>query len=111
MNVRQLVLPCIERLKLGSLDIQQQSQLKILENNLQTITTPFAGRLSSVNSSLTPSLIQVADMIKKGLTNKEMAKLLGISVQSVETYRKRIRAKLNLQNSKVNLRAHLMGMD
>ena len=110
-NVRQLILPCVERLKLGSLDIQQKSQLNILESNLKTITSPFAKRLSSVDNALTPSLLQVADMIKKGLSNKEMARLLGISVKSVETYRKRIRARLNLQNSKINLRAHLLSME
>jgi DNA-binding NarL/FixJ family response regulator len=108
MNVRQLVLPCIDRLKLSNIDIRQKSQLQILENNLQTITSPFSKKLSSESIALTPSLIQISDMIKKGLKNKEIAKLLAISVQSVETYRKRIRARLKLKNSKVNLRAYLM---
>ncbi|MBM9512187.1 PAS domain S-box protein [Desulfogranum marinum] len=111
INVHQLVLPCIERLKLGALDTQQKSQLNVLESNLKTITSPFAKNLSSIKSALTPSLVQVADMIRKGLTNKEIARLQGISVKSVETYRKRIRARLNLQNSKINLRAHLMSME
>ncbi len=109
-NVHQLILPCVERLKLGPLNVQQHSQLNILESNLKTITSPFAEKLSSADNALTPSLLQVADMIKKGMSNKEMAKLLGISVNSVETYRKRIRARLNLQNSKINLQAHLMNM-
>ena len=111
INIHQLILPCIERLKLGSLDIQQKSQLHILESNLKTITSPFAKKLSSANSALTPSLLQVADMIKKGLSNKEIAILLGISVKSVETYRKRIRERLHLKNSKINLRAHLINID
>jgi DNA-binding CsgD family transcriptional regulator len=110
VNIRQLILPSIERLKLGSLDLQQKSQLNILESNLETISSPFAKKLSSVNSALTPALIEVADMIKKGLTNKEIARILGISVKSVETYRKRIRERLNLKNTKMNLRAHLLSI-
>lgn len=111
MNIHQLILPCVDRLKLGSLDISQKSQLDILQSNLKTISSPFAKKLYSVNSTLTPSLIQVADMIKKGLSNKEIASLLGISVKSVETYRKRIRERLHLKNSKINLRAYLINMD
>jgi PAS domain S-box-containing protein len=110
VNIRQLILPSIERLKLGSLDLQQKSQLNILESNLETISSPFAQKLSSVHSALTPVLIEVADMIKKGLTNKEIARVLGISVKSVETYRKRMRERLNLKNTKVNLRAHLLSI-
>lgn len=109
-NIRQLILPCIDRLKLGSLDIQQKSQLIILESNLNTISSPFAKKLSSAHSALTPSLIQVADMIRKGFSNKEIAPLLGVSVKTVETYRKRIRERLQLKNSKINLRAHLLNM-
>ena len=56
VNIRQLILPGIERLKLGSLDLQQKSQLNILESNLETISSPFAQKLSSVHSALTPSL-------------------------------------------------------
>lgn len=110
INIRQLVLPCIERLKLGSLDRQQIAQLSILESNLETITSSFAKQLASPDVALTPSLIQVADLIKKGISNKEIAVLLGISVKSVETYRKRIRDRLNLKNSKLNLRAYLLNM-
>ena len=109
-NVHQLILPYVEKLKLGSLDVQQQSQLNILESNLKTITSRFAQKLSSANVTLTPSLIQVADLIMKGLSNKEMASLLGVSIKSIETYRKRIRERLHLKNSKVNLRAYLIKM-
>jgi DNA-binding CsgD family transcriptional regulator len=110
-NINQLVLPCVDRLKIGSLNVRQKAQLNVLETNLKTITSPFIKNLSSKNSALTPALIQVADMIKKGHSNKEIAILLGITVKSVETYRKRIRERLHLINSKVNLRAHLMSMD
>jgi len=111
INLRRLVLPSIERLKLGPLSDRQRVQLNILENNLQNITSPLARHLESPRQTLTPALLQVADLIKQGLSSKEIAGLLGVSVQTVETYRKRIREKLNLRNSKVNLRAYLMSLE
>jgi PAS domain S-box-containing protein len=111
INVRQLVMPCIHRLRLGSLSAQQKAQLNILESNLESITSPLARKLASPQVALTPALIQVADMIKKGLSNKEISALLSVSVKSIETYRKRIRQRLNLKNSKVNLRAYLVAVE
>lgn len=111
VNIHQLILPGIDRLRLGSLNGQQKAQLTLLEDNLKSIASPFARRLSFINSALSPSLIQVADMIKKGHSNKEIAILLGISGNSVETYRKRIRERLQLTNAGVNLRAYLLSME
>lgn len=110
VNIQQLVLPCIERLRLHSLQGQQKTQLNILENNLKSITSPFLRKKSDTNIVLTPTLAQVADMIKNGLTSKEIATMLEISVTSVETYRKRIRTRLNLKNSNINLKTYLMNM-
>lgn len=107
-NLRRFVLPYIDRLKVSDLSTQQQAQLRILETNLESITSPLSPRGQSASLALTPTLNQVADLIRNGLTNKEIAKVLNISVSSVETYRKRIRARLNLKHSKINLRTHLL---
>jgi len=111
LNLHRLILPSIERMKLGPLSDRQKAQLNILENNLHNLTSPFAKRLESSRQSLPPALHQVADLIKQGFTSKEIAGLMGVSMQTVETYRKRIRAKLDLQHSKVNLRAYLMSLE
>ena len=109
-NIRQLVLPSIERIRAGSLSVQQKAQLNILQGNLENISSPFAKHMSASHIALTPTLIQIAKLIKNGLSNKEIAETRGISIKTVETYRKRIRERLNLQNSKINLRTHLMNM-
>lgn len=111
VNIHQLVLPCIERVKLHTLNAQQKTQLNILESNLTAISSPFLQKMSAANIALTPTLAQVADMVKKGLTSKEIAASLDISITSVETYRKRIRTRLHLKNSNVNLRTYLINMD
>jgi len=56
---------------------------------------------------LTPREIQVADLIRNGRSNKEIAALLFLSVGTVEFYRDRIRNKLDIKNKKTNLRAYL----
>lgn len=50
-------------------------------------------------AELTPREVQVLSMIAKGANNKEMARELGISVRTVETYRLSIRRKLNIDTA------------
>ncbi|MGE7991716.1 response regulator [Pseudomonas sp. NPDC089554] len=50
-------------------------------------------------NDLTPREIQVLAMIARGANNKEMARELGISVRTVETYRLSIRRKLNIDTA------------
>lgn len=47
-------------------------------------------------NDLTPRELQVLAMIARGSNNKEMARELGISVRTVETFRLSIRRKLNI---------------
>ncbi|MDF0732053.1 response regulator transcription factor [Pseudomonas entomophila] len=62
----------------------------------------IARKLVSSNrdeTDLTPREVQVLSMIAKGANNKEMARELGISVRTVETYRLSIRRKLNIDTA------------
>ncbi len=57
--------------------------------------------------ALTPSEIQIADLIKQGKTSKEIASILNISPNAVAFHRGNLRKKLGLSNKKVNLRTYL----
>jgi PAS domain S-box-containing protein len=109
-NIKQLVLPSIDNIKAGNLSVQQKAHLNILQSNLENISSPFAKKLVSAPVLLSPVLLQIAEFIKSGRSSKEIAELQGISVKTVETYRKRIRERLNLHNTKVNLRTYLMNI-
>jgi len=107
-NVKELVLPYIEKLKDSRLTEEQMTYAGICESNLTDIISPFLSRLSSKYINLTPTEIQVATLVKEGKSTKEMADILNISDRAVEFHRNNIRKKLGLKNKKVNLRSYLV---
>jgi len=109
-NMRELILPYIENLKITHIDSHQSNQLKILERNINEIISPFLRNLSSKYPNLTPMEIRVITFIKEGRTTKEMAKLLNASARTVEVHRDHIRRKLNLNKRKANLRSYLLSL-
>ena len=109
-NVRELVLPYIENLKMTPIDSHQLNQLKILERNTSEIISPFLRTLSTKYPNLTPMEIKVINFIREGRTTKEMAELLNASARTVEVHRDNIRKKLGLRNRKANLKSHLMAL-
>jgi PAS domain S-box-containing protein len=106
-NVNELVLPYLDRLKTTRLDERQRSSVAIIEATLKDIVAPFAGKTASRNLSLTPAEIQIANLIKHGMTAKEIAGITSLSPRTIECHRASIRRKLGLINRKVNLRAYL----
>ena len=109
-NVRELVLPYIENLKMTRIDSHQLNQLKILERNTYEIISPFLRTLSTKYPNLTPMEIKVINFIREGRTTKEMAALLNASARTVEVHRDNIRKKMGLRNRKANLRSYLMAL-
>jgi PAS domain S-box-containing protein len=109
-NVRELILPHLENLKITPLDSQQLNQLNILERNTNEIISPFLRTLSTKYPNLTPMEIKVINFIKEGRTTKEMAELLNASARTIEVHRDNIRKKLGLRNRKANLKSHLMAL-
>ncbi|NTW92531.1 MAG: helix-turn-helix transcriptional regulator [Methanoregulaceae archaeon] len=85
-------------------------QVSILEANLNNIISPFTHRLSSMYSGFTPREIQVASLIRQGISTKDIAKFLGISRSAINLYRNSIRHKLGIITKKINLRSHLMAL-
>lgn len=110
-TVKQLVNPHLERLKRGRLNADQRSLVRTVESNLNNIISPFVSKLSSKFLGLTPMEIRVANLVKEGQTNKEMAELLCLSKNTILFHRFNIRSKLGIKNKKINLRTHLLSLD
>ena len=106
-NVKEFVLPYLDKIKDLKLDERQKAYLSILESNLSDITSAFSRRLSLGYYDLTPSERKTANFIRQGKKTRDIAALLGLSRRTVEAYRLNIRKKLRLQNKKVNLRTFL----
>jgi DNA-binding CsgD family transcriptional regulator len=110
LNVRELVTPQVEKLKKTISDAKQKAYLSVLESNLNEIISPFAHRLSSKYSALTPTEIQMAFLVRDGKTTKEIAEQLNLSDRTVESHRQSIRMKMGIRNRRANLRSHLLSM-
>lgn len=110
-NVRELVFPYLTKLNGAKLADKEKAFVNIIESNLKDILSPFARSLSSKYLGLTPTEIQVANLVKQGKTTKEIAKLSNLSPRTIEFHRDNIRTKLRIKNKKVNLRTYLLSLD
>lgn len=108
LNVRELVIPYVERMRESRLNDRQKGCLDIMETTLNDIVSPFLHKVSLEFLNLTPSEIQVANLVKLGKTTKEIAQILNLSGKTIEFYRKRIRKKIGITNTNINLRTFLI---
>ncbi len=109
-NVRELILPYVEKLENTRLDKNQATYLEILNANIHEIISPYLKKLSAQFQTFTPMQIQVADLVKAGKTTKEISDMLHLSDRAIEFHRNNIRKKLGLKNKKLNLRSYLMSL-
>lgn len=110
-NVKELILPYLDKLKVTQLDARQDAYLSILEANLGDLTSAFSRRLSLEFHGLTTSELKVANFIRQGKKTREIASLIGLSKRTIDAYRLSIRHKLRIKNKKANLRTLLMSME
>jgi len=109
-NIRQLVLPYVDKLKTARLKPREKTLVDIVEAHLNDIVSPLLQRLSSAKLVLTPQEIQVAALVKEGKSSKEIAGILHVSPTTVNFHRKNLRKKFNLSNTRQNLRAYLLSL-
>jgi len=109
-NARKLLDPYIKKLHQSKLNWDQSTLLEILESNLEDIVSPFSYRLTLEHLDITRREFDIANLVRQGKRNLEIAEFLGITRRTVETHRRNLRVKLGIDNQKINLRAYLMAM-
>lgn len=110
-NVKEVIVPYLEKMKKSNLENHQKAFIDVITTNLNDIISPFVREMSARYLRLTPTEIQVANLIKQGRTTKEISTLLHLSTTTINTHRDHIRKKIGIKNKKINLRTHLLSFD
>ena len=103
----------------------EQNIMSILEQMRQTATGSLARQVEELEVSLravlegemnsfrerlrklTPRELEVCDLIKQGLSSKEIADRLNVSLVTIHKHREEIRKKLGIANTDINLSTYL----
>ena len=103
-NVEQVIIPSLDKIRLNNgVEAYIEQHRKALEN----LTSSFGRKVADSRIKLTSREIEVCNMVKNGLTSKEIASLLKIAVHTVEKHRRMARNKLDIANKGINLRTYL----
>lgn len=108
-NVDNLLFPIIQKLKAELTGIRKK-YVELLESNLEELASSFGRKISQSNLRLTSREIEICNMIKNGLTTKDIARILNVSIHTINSHRNNIRRKVNINNEKINLVAFLKSM-
>ena len=109
-NVKDLVLPYVEKLKNSRLKPRDKTLIEIVETHLNDVISPLLQRFANAKILLTPQEMQVASLVKDGKTSKEIADILNVSETTINFHRKNLRVKFGLTNQKSNLRSYLLSI-
>lgn len=106
-NANKLIAPYIDKMDKERMSGRNRAYLELIAANLDQLVSPLARNLTSEMANLTPAQIQIADLVRKGKTTKEIAAALNISSNAVSVQRFKIRKRLKILNRKINLRFYL----
>jgi len=101
-NIRKSVQGLIGRIKQHQIG---EEYMEVFDVNFERVHVDFFNSLLDLNPELTKRELRLCAFVKMGLSNKEIAPLLNISVRGVETGRYRIRKKLGIQEK--NFKSYL----
>jgi PAS domain S-box-containing protein len=108
-NIDDLFIPILEQLmsKGSKLDVKY---LNLIKRSLEDLTASFGRKITHKSLKLSPKETQICNMIRRGLTSKEIANLLNISLNTVGRHRHSIRKKAELIEKKENLYNYLQSL-
>ena len=106
-NLNLTVKPLLDQLKSQQLPDTAAFLLQSIEFSLSNIFSSFGFNNLKDGHLLTPKEMQICEMIRAGLSSKQIAKVFNISPQTVLVHRKRVRKKLSLAKSRTNLASFL----
>ncbi len=110
-RVRLMVLPYLDKLR-GHLPEGDAAHayLDLAESNLRDMTSMLSDKLSDAFSIMTPTEIEIAQLVMSGKTTKDIARALSRETSTIDFHRNNIRRKLGLDGRDQNLRSHLLSI-
>ena len=106
-NLKRFVFPYLDDLERLGCGQDAKAYVNLIRTNIEQLISPVSKKLSGAYLELTPMEIKVADLIRQGKSTKTIAAILKTSSSTVEKHRNKIRKKLHLLKSKVNLHTYL----
>jgi len=105
-DIERTLLPLVKKLKkkLGS---ARRAGLEEIETCLDAILSKDIGDYDRRYGSLSARESEICNMVKAGLSTKEIAESLNISVATVPKHRENIRAKLGIKGKRISLATYL----
>ena len=105
-KIDRVVIPLLDELA-GCTSPHQTELVARIRAGLSEISSPFTGKLKFNYAILSPRELEIGNLIKDGLSSKEIAATLNTSEGTVRNQRKSIRRKLGLTKDKINLQTAL----
>jgi len=108
-NIDIVASPILEKLKTEKTSLGKDAfkYVNLLQYHLKKLTSSFGSKLTEQRLKLTPREIEICNMVKGGLTSKDISNLLSISYRTVEKHRRNIRKKIGISNKNINLTSFL----
>ena len=107
-TVTQVLLPALYK-SINSDGSVNQTYWDLLSCNLQELATSM-GKEIPIYSRLSAREAEICQMIKQGLTSKDIADSLHVTVGTIQKHREKIRKKLGIINKDVNLTNYLKNL-
>jgi len=103
-NIITIIEPIFEKLIINNVP---DEYIDLFRHLLENLSSSFGKNITRISDELTPREIEICSMIENGLMNKEIAKLLKVSPNTIRKHRENIRKKIGIQGENINLRSFL----
>lgn len=107
-QVKQYVLPTIDRIAESPSQDLRKSYSGMIKSHFDDMAESTVPEVTDEVLSLSPRQFEICRLIRLGMKGREIAELLEISFETLQSHRKNIRRKLKLRGTDVSLAAYLI---
>jgi len=90
-NVREFILPYIEKLKASDLHPTQAVYVDIIETNLKEVTAPFISRRNPRFGGISQQDLQIYQLLRQGKSDQEVSEIINCPLSRISRCREKIK--------------------